>query len=177
VSTAGDTDGPGLVVLANRWRALLIALVCVAALVALGSWYLSHPAPLALREGHVTAVTAPGRAVYVGAYQPGSASDRTIEVAGVHVHADATVPVTIDPLLCRGGSISVTSDAAVFCTELLDPVGQALGPGDSIVLRISADEPGAAFVGRVAISYRDGLRAATRPAGTAAVVAFVPATS
>ncbi|MCP6390743.1 hypothetical protein NL487_27870, partial [Klebsiella pneumoniae] len=75
------------------------------------SWWATHPGALPVREGHVTAVTTPGRAVYVGMVS-GSEVDRTLRLGGVHVRTEATVPVEVVPLLCRGGSVSVTSDAA-----------------------------------------------------------------
>lgn len=159
----------------TRWRGIATALVGAAALLVVGSWWATHPPSLPVREGHVTAVTTPGRPVYVGLFS-GVESDRTLRLGGVHLHTDATVPVDVEPLLCRGGSVSVTSDAATFCTALLDPTGQRLGPGDSILVRVSGAEAGAAFIARMSVSYRSGLRVATQPAGTAAVVAIVPPT-
>jgi len=121
-------------------------------------------------------VTTPGRPVYVGVYS-GAADDRVLRVGGVHVHTDATVPVVVEPLLCRAGSVSVTSDAAAFCTELMPPDGQQLGPGDSLLVKVTGDEAGAAFVARVSVTFRSGLRVGTSPAGTSAVIAIVPPTS
>lgn len=173
--TAGPTSArPAiLAVTRSRWRSLTAGLLVGAAMLVAVSWWVTHPAELPVRDGHVTAVTSPGRPVYVGLLA-GAHTDRTLRVGGVHLHTDATVPVEVVPLLCRGGSVSVTSDADTFCAELLDPDGQQLRPGDSIVVRVAGDEPGAAFIARMRLTYRSGLQVATQPAGTSAVVAIVP---
>ena len=159
----------------SRWRSVLALLVAAACLLLVGAWWITHPPALPVKQGHVTAVTTPGRAVYVGLFS-GVVTDRTLRVGGVHLHTDATVPVVVEPLLCRGGSVNVTSDAAAFCSELVDPTGEQLRPQDSILVRVIAQEAGAAFVGRLSLTYRSGLRVATQPAGTSAVVAVVPPT-
>ena len=160
----------------NRWRGLTVALAGGALLLVTGSWWATPPADLPVRDGHVAAVTPPGRPVYIGVYS-GAADGRLLRLGGVHVRTDATVPVEVEPLLCRGGSVSVTADAAVFCREVVAPDGQQLGPEDSLVLRVTGDEAGAAFIGRVSVAYRSGLRVGTSPAGTSAVVAIVPPTA
>lgn len=168
--------GQDLRVRRNRWRTLTAALVVGTLVVLLGAWWTTHPSALPVREGHVTAVTTPGRAVYIGMVA-GSEVDRTLRIGGVHVTTEATVPVEVEPLLCRGGSISVTSEADPFCAELVDPTGQQLRPGDSLVVRLTAEEPGAAYVSQLVLAYRSGLQVGDQPAGTRAVVAIVPPTS
>lgn len=160
----------------SRWRTLTAALVVGALLVVLGAWWVTHPAELPVREGHVTAVTTPGRPVYVGMVV-GSDLDRTLRLGGVHVTTEATVPVEVEPLLCRAGSISVTTEAEAFCSDLVDPTGEQLRPGDSLVVRVSAPEAGAAYVSRLVLAFRSGLQVGEQPAGTRAVVAIVPPTS
>lgn len=160
----------------TRWRGIAVGLAAGGALLVVGSWWVTHPPDLPVRDGHVTAVTTPGRPVFVGLFN-GVETDRTLRIGGVHVHTDATVPVTVEPLLCRGGSVSVTSDAATFCRDLVDPTGEQLQPGDSILVRVIGQQAGAAFVGRISLTYRSGPRVATQPAGTSAVVAIVPPTS
>lgn len=166
---------PSLGVARSRWRGVAVGLAATAVLMVTVSWWATHPGALPVREGHVTAVTTPGRAVYVGMVS-GSEVDRTLRLGGVHVRTEATVPVEVVPLLCRGGSVSVTSDAAPFCSDLLDPTGQQLRPGDSLVVRVTGQEAGAAYVGRVSLAFRSGLQVGTQPAGTRAVVAIVPPT-
>lgn len=160
----------------NRWRSITVGLAAGAVLLVTVAWWLTHPSALAVREGHVTAVTTPGRAVYVGMVS-GAEVDRTLRLGGVHVRTEATVPVEVVPLLCRGGSLSVTSDAEPFCADLVDPTGQQLRPGDSLVIRVTGQEAGAAYVGRVSLAFRSGLQVGTQPAGTRAVVAIVPPTA
>lgn len=171
--TAGPT--PSLGVSRSRWRGVAVVLAATAVLLVTVSWWATHPGALPVREGHVTAVTTPGRAVYVGMVS-GTEVDRTLRLGGVHVRTEATVPVEVVPLLCRGGSVSVTSDAAPFCSDLIDPTGQQLRPGDSLVVRVTGQEAGAAYVGRVSLAFRSGLQVGTQPAGTRAVVAIVPPT-
>ena len=174
--TPAPGDAGTLRLTGNRWRSLTVALVGAALVLVLGSWWAPHPADLPVRDGHVTAVTTPGRPVYVGVYS-GAADGRVLRVGGVHVHTDATVPVDVEPLLCRDGAVSVTSDATAFCAELVSPDGHQLGPRDSLLVRVTGDEAGAAFVGRVSVTFRSGLRVGTSPAGTSAVVAIVPPTT
>lgn len=157
----------------SRWRTLTAALGAGALLLVTGAWWATHPAGLPVKDGHVTAVTTPGRPVYVGVYSA-AGDGRALRVGGVHVRTDATVPVSVEPLLCRGGSISVTTDAAIFCQEVVEPDGQQMAPEDSLVLRVTGDEAGAAFIARVSVTFRSGLRVGTSPAGTSAVVAIVP---
>ena len=107
-----------------------------------------------------------------GAEVPG-----TLRLGGVHVTTEATVPVEVEPLLCRGGSVSITADAAPFCSDLVDPTGEQLRPGDSLVVRVTGDEAGAAYVSQLVLTYRSGLQVGEQPAGTKAVVAIVPPTS
>lgn len=176
-SAERSSDRPAILsVTRTRWRGVAVGLAAGAALLVVGSWWITHPPPLPVRDGHVTAVTTPGRPVYVGVYS-GSTDGRVLRVGGVHVHTDATVPVTVQALLCRGGSVSVTSDAETFCSELVEPDGRQLGPQDSLVLRITGDEAGAAFVAPVTVTFRSGLQVGTSPAGTSAVIAIVPPTA
>ena len=172
----GAAPGQDLGVRRSRWRTLTAALVVGALLVLLGAWWTTHPSELPLREGHVTAVTTPGRPVYVGMVA-GSEVDRTLRLGGVHVTTEATVPVEVEPLLCRAGSVSVTTEADAFCTDLVDPTGEQLRPGDSLLVRVTAQEAGAAYVSRLVLAFRSGVQVGEQPAGTPAVVAIVPPTS
>lgn len=160
----------------SRWRTVTAVLAVATVLVLLGSWWATHPSALPVRDGHVTAVTTPGRTVYVGMVT-GSEVEQTLRLGGVHVTTEATVPVEVEPLLCRGGSVSVTTEAAAFCSDLLDPTGEQLRPGDSLVVRVTAEEAGAAYVSRLTLAFRSGVQVGSQPAGTSAVVAIVPPTS
>lgn len=160
----------------SHGRTDAVALAVGALVVLLGAWWVTHPSDLPVRQGHVTAVTTPGRTVYVGMVT-GAEVERRLRLGGVHVTTEATVPVEVEPLLCRSGSVSVTTQAAVFCTDLVDPTGEQLRPGDSLVVRLTAQDAGAAYVSRLVLTYRSGLQVGEQPAGTRAVVAIVAPTS
>lgn len=168
---------PTLTIGRNRWATLLVGLLTLTLGAAVAAWYATHPAPLTTGEAHVTAVTSVGQPVYVGVWTLAADSGRRLDVAGVKVTTEATTPVEVEPLLCRGGSVGVTSDPSAFCTSVTAPAGETMEPGDSVVLRIVGADAGAAFTERVRVSYREGLRAATQPAGTRVVTAVVPGTS
>ncbi len=165
--------GRGLGVVPGRlWRRGVVALATVGALLFLW-WFVTNPSALPTREGHVTAVTPAGKPVFVGVWSTTGDFGRTLQVAGVHLRADATVAVGLEPLLCRDGSVGVTSDPAPFCRELLDPAGATLGPGDSLVVRVVAEEPGAVYLDRPSVAFREGPRRGNREAGTETVLAIV----
>lgn len=164
---------PALGVTPGRWlRRLGLAAGAVAGLLFVW-WFVTNPSSLPVRSGHVTAVTTVGRPVYVGLWSTDADFGRTLDVAGVRLRADATVEVSLEPVLCRGGSVGVTTDPAPFCRELLDPAGAELRPGDSLVVRVLADEAGAVFLDRPVLAFREGPRWGTREAGTEAVLAVV----
>ncbi len=128
-------------------------------------WFITNPEPLATRTEPISTTAAAGSSVYVGVYTPPAGDARTLHVAGVKVHTTADVEVTVTPLLCRGGTIGVTTTPEPFCTELVDPEDEQLGAGSGIVLRIDTDAAGTAEIDRIRIAYRDGLQWATQEAG------------
>ncbi|GGO74619.1 hypothetical protein GCM10012276_22990 [Nocardioides deserti] len=145
---------------AVRWAvvgALVLALAVVVA------WYSAHPPALATSVDTRHASTPVDTPVYVGMYA--APSDRTLSVDGVKVHATANTEVQVAPLLCKGGSLVVTSDPEAFCRELVTPAGERLEPGDSVVVEVKADVPAVVVLDRVRIGYQDGIRAATQQAG------------
>lgn len=169
--TPTDSPARSLGVRPGR-RALLAgaAVVLVLLLLATG-WVITHPAPLPRSDAKVTVTTPTGTAVYVGLYtQP---AGRTIHLAGVRVHATASVKAEVKPLLCRGASLESTSDAGLFCRGLLDPSGQSLEPGDSIVVAVSSARAGAVYVDDLRLAFTEGLRRGTQEAGRQAVVNVV----
>jgi hypothetical protein len=96
--------------------------------------------------------------------------DRTLQLSGVKVHITANTEVEATPYLCRGGSISVTTEPEAFCEDLVNPEGQAFGPGDSIILEVSGDETAIAVIDAVRLGFREGLQWGTHEAGSAAIV-------
>ncbi len=170
---AAELAGQGLGVVPGRlWRRGVLAVATVGALLFVW-WFVTTPPALPTREGHVTAVTTVGKPVFVGVWSTGSDFGRELHVAGVRLRADATIAVDLEPLLCRGGSVGVTSDPAPFCRELLDPARATFGPGDSLVVRVVAEEPGAVYLDRPSLAFREGPRWGNREAGTEAVLAIV----
>jgi hypothetical protein len=113
----------------------------------------------------VSATTPVGVPVYIGMFAAPNDFGRRLSVDGVKVRATATAAVSIVPLLCRGGSVAVTSTPDPFCVELRDPQGATLGTGDSLVLEVTAESPSVVVVDRVRVGYQDGVRAGTQDAG------------
>lgn len=140
-----------------------VALVLLVALLAVLLWYTTHPPELATSEETRQAATPVGVPVYV-AMAP-APTDRSLAIDGVKLRVTANTDVDVRPLLCRDGSPGVTSDPAAYCSELVDPEGQRLEPGDSLLVEVAADEPAIVVVDRIRVGYQDGIRAATQPAG------------
>lgn len=138
-------------------------------------WYAVSPEALPTVDRSVEAPGVVGEPVYVGMYHAPVDVDRTLQVSGVKVHTSASVELRVQPLLCRGGAFGVTTDPGRFCSDLVDPEGQELRPGDSVVVAVTADEPATAVVDRIRIAYRDGFSWDTQPAGIErAVVTVAP---
>lgn len=136
-------------------------------------WYVTNPAELETDDDPVAASTPTGVPVYVGVVATPADFGRTLHLAGVKVSTVSDTPVTVTPLLCRGGTVKVTTTPEPFCTELVNPEGQPLAAGSAIVLRLEAEGPGTARVDRVRLAYRDGLQWATQEAGSPATVEFL----
>jgi hypothetical protein len=129
-------------------------------------WYVNTPSelPVAAREISDTAVS--GQSVYVGMFTAPNGFDRTLHVSGVKVHTVATTTeVEVTPLLCRGGTVTVTTAPDVFCAELVNPEGEPFTDGDTILVDVRADQPAAVVVERIEIGFREGIRSGTLPAG------------
>ena len=128
-------------------------------------WFLRTPdgLPVSSRTADGTGVV--DQDVYVGMFAVGDDFDRTLRISDITVPVDADGSVDVEPKICRGGTISVTSDAERFCDELDDPDGADFSEGDSIVLVVSASEPTEVTIGRIEISFRDGIRWGTKEAG------------
>ena len=168
----GDTAGSGPLQVRTRSRwlgrgAWLVGLVVLAAAV---GYVTTHPDELPTLQEPVAASTPVGQPVFVGVFHANADFDRTLEISGIKVFAESTMPVEITPRLCRGGSLGVTSEPEVFCTELVDTEGATMTAGDEVVLEVTADEPGVVGIDRIEVAYRDGLQWATQLAGSPAVV-------
>ena len=128
-------------------------------------WFLRTPDGLPVSSRTLDGTGVVGQDVYVGMFAVGDDFDRTLRISDIDVPVDADGEVKVEPKVCRGGTISVTTDAARFCDELDDPDGADFSEGDSIVLVVSAPEPIEVTIGRIEISFRDGVRWGTKEAG------------
>jgi hypothetical protein len=154
----------------GRLARTVILAVVVLVLGASGTWYATHPRALPTTPATVNAATVTGRPVYIGVFVPDRDFDRTLHLSGVKIHTTANTQVRVEPLLCRGGSIAVTSDPDPFCQELVNPEGEEFGTGDAIVLEVSAAENAIAVVDPVRLGFREGLQWGTERAGAGAIV-------
>ncbi len=163
--TSTDTD---LTVRRTR-RWIVIGWVVIAAgAVGLAAWYVQHPEPLPTASRTVNATTPVAAPVYIG--MANGIEDRTLHLSGVKVLTTSNTDLDVVPLLCRAGRIEATSDPTSFCSELVDPEGQAFGPQDSIVLEVTSDVPAVAVIDPVRLGFRDGLQWGTFPTGADAIV-------
>jgi len=153
----------------SRWVLLVVG---VGLLVALGVWYVNSPSSLPTSNATVNATAVAGQPVYLGVFAATDDFERTLHLSGVKVHTTANTHVDVVPHLCHNGSISVTTEPAAFCGELVNPEGQTFGPGDSIVLEVSSEETAIAVIDRIRLGFREGLQWGTREAGSSAIVSI-----
>ena len=157
----------------SRWPVRVAELVGIAVFVAVAGYVTTHPEELPTSDGVLTATTPVGEPIYLGVFRADADFGRTLDVSGIKVFAVSTVPVTITPHLCRGGSLGVTSEPELFCAELVDTEGASMSSGDEVVLEVTGDQPGTVNIERVRVAYRDGLQWATQVAGSPAVVSIL----
>lgn len=146
------------------WR-ILVVLAILAVAVGWAIWFVRTPDDLPTSSGTVEDAGVVDQGLYVGMFAVGDGFDRTLEISEVTVEVEADGDVEVQPQLCRGGTISVTTDAEKFCTELVDVEGADFSEGDSIVLLVSASEATEVEIGRIEISFREGIRWGTKEAG------------
>lgn len=139
----------------------LAALLLVAWLV----WYAMTPEPLATSDQPLNAAGVVDTPLYVGMYAAPEDFGRTLRISGVKVHTTSTSSMEVTPLLCRRGTIGVTTKPEQFCRELVNPEGQRLTANDSLVLRLVSAEPTLAIVDQLHVAYREDIRWDTQPAG------------
>lgn len=152
----------------------MIAAGCAAALaLAWYVWFINTPAELGTSGRTASGSTVVDRTLYIGMYAVPDEFDRDIRLSGVKVSARADVAFEIEPLLCRGASVGITSEPQRFCDELVNPEGQHLTAGDSVVLSVSAQEPGVVRIDRIRIGFHEDLRSDTQEAGLAGATVTV----
>jgi hypothetical protein len=133
-------------------------------------WFANNPRDLPISEETVNATTTVGQPVYIGVFAPAADFDRTLTLSGVKIRTTSNTQVDVVPLLCRGGTVGVTSEPDSFCPTLVNPEGQSLGAGDAIVLEVTGDVAAIAVIDRVRLGFREGLQWGTEPAGLGAIV-------
>jgi len=149
---------------ARTWRFIAAAGVVILAVGWL-IWFLRTPDDLPTSNRTAEGNGVVGQDVYVGMFAVGSRFDRTLVISEVKVDVKADGDVDVEPKICRGGTISVTTDATRFCSELEDPEGAEFSDGDSIVLVVSASAPDEVSIGRIEIFFREGIRWGNKEAG------------
>ncbi|MCX6400223.1 MAG: hypothetical protein NTX33_09870 [Propionibacteriales bacterium] len=146
------------------WRIGLIALA-VLMFLAWFAWYATTPEDLPTDRRTATGSGVVGTPLYIGMFSPPDDFGRTLRIAGVRVHATASAEIKVTPVLCRRGTVGVTTQPEQFCSDLINPEGERMIGGDSIVLRIESDSPAVAVIDRIEIAYREDVRWGTQPAG------------
>ncbi len=152
----------------------VLSVLVVLAVFGVGSWYANHPRALPTSSEAVQASTPTGEPVYLGVFASSDRFTRTIHLSGVKVHTTSNTEVSVVPLLCREGTVGVTSEPSAFCAEVINPEGATFGPGDALLLQVTSDEPAVAVIDRIRIGFREGLQWGTEPAGSPSVVRVLP---
>ncbi|MBU2698500.1 hypothetical protein [Pimelobacter sp. 30-1] len=156
----------------RTWRYAVLALATL-----LGAawlvWYALTPEQLPVSDKALNASGVVGTPLYVGMFAPPADFGRTLRIAGVKVHTTADVKIGVTPLLCRRGTVGVTTKPEQFCAELVNPEGQRLVGGDSIVLKVDAPEAALAVIDRIRIAYREDIRWDTQAAGNHQAIVMI----
>lgn len=142
----------------RRWSGVAW-LVPVAALVAVLAWYATHPERLPATGSRVEATTPDGVPLYVGMVR---VPERTLTLRSVEVAAEGG---QVRPVICRAGSLGVTTEAEAFCSEVEDAAGATLGPGDQLALEITGSAGSTVTTGVLQVDYREGVQFGDGSAG------------
>ena len=166
---------PPTLQLARRSQTLGVVLPMLAvALAASTGYYVTSPPPLSVRETPVTATVPTGQPVYLGVYDVGEETGRTLSVRGVQVDVTSTREIAVQPLVCVGGDVDVTTAPDEWCTDIVDPAGAELGPGDDLILQVIGSGATVAVIDPVTITFSEGVRRGAREAGSPVRVRVLP---
>ncbi len=168
----GLSREPRLTFQSRRSRRIALALALVLA-TAWTVWYALTPEKLPISDKVVSAGGVAGAPFYVGMFAVPDSFGRTVRVSGVKVHTTSNAKIDVTPLLCRHGTVGVTTQPAQFCSDLVNPEGQRLSAGDSIILKVEAAQATLAVINRLKIAYREDLRWDTQPAGNRQAIVTV----
>lgn len=140
----------------GRWRRLAWLGVAIA-LVAGLAWYVTHPEPLPPSDGHVETTTRLGTTIFVGIPTGRDLTVRSWEIDLGHGDADL--------LVCRDGSIGVTTSPDSFCSSVVEAEGAHLDANDSLVLGVSSTNYALVVGGPLHIAWREGIQLGEQDAG------------
>ncbi len=159
----------------RRSRAwLLLWLVVPLALAGAGGWYATHPAPLATTSEIVEVSTPVGIPIYVQVYAATETETRTLHVSDVDIETVGPGAVAIAPLVCKQGSLSITTAPQAFCSDLVPATDVQLTPGDQLVLQITGEGAGDVLLSHARVTFRTGAQWGAQPAGRAVLVSVLP---
>lgn len=163
----GTLGAPGLPRISLQSRASRLVLSGLALLLLVGwfLWYATTPEDLPTNDRAVSASGVAGTPLYVGMFTPPDDFERTLRISGVKVHATTSADIEITPLLCRRGNVAVTTKPEQFCADVVGTEGARLVGGDSIMLRIEADDATLAVIDQLSVAFREDVRWDTKPAG------------
>ena len=146
------------------WRVLII-LATLGLAIGWAIWFLRTPGDLPTEDRSAEGTGVVDQEVYVGMLAVGDDFDRTLRISEISVDVSPDDDVEVTPLICRDGSLSVTTDADSYCAALDEPDGADFSDGDSIVLAVSASAATEVEIGQIEISFREGIKWGTEPAG------------
>lgn len=158
----------------RRWPWLALAVVLVVG-GGTATALAARTAPALPRGGEVEVRTPVGRTVFVGVLGP-LGDDRRLDLVGVG-GLDGGVPdgvsVATAPVICRDGSINVTSDLDAFCPVVVPAEGEELGPRDQLVVAVTVDRPGTLVLSGVELAWEEGFGSGAQRVGPRIAVEVV----
>jgi hypothetical protein len=148
-----------------RWRRVALGALVIVVPVAWLVWYVNSPSELPVTTTEVVDTGVVGTPLYIGMFNAPSSFDRTLHVSGVKVHTTADADLEVTPLLCRSGNVTITTDAELFCQDVVDPAGKSFRNGDAILVKVDTEQPVVAVIDRISIGFREDIRWGTSEAG------------
>lgn len=145
-----------------RWWRIPAAALALLLVVVLLAWWMRSPQGLPVDPDGASTTTKVGGTVYVGLLGDDD-TGRSVTIRGVEL-GDLAEGATVEALVCRGGRVTVTTNAAPFCAEVLDAQGADLDlPGDQLMVSVSADAPMTVALEELEVSFREGLQWGSQP--------------
>lgn len=136
-----------------RWWWAPVAVLGVGLL----GWWMMHPQDLPADADGASTTTKTGQPVFVG-LTTDDGTHRSPTIRGIEL-GEVPDGATVEVLVCRGGSVTITSDAASFCEQLVRAEGTDLDlPEDQLLVSVSSDEPGTLSLDGLGVSFREGVQ-------------------